>query len=65
MSFRNSTSELNRPFTNQPIELAYGTEISLFLHCHLRGYDRHGKGIHGDHGTAVMLIMLFIHDDGL
>ena len=56
MSFRNSTSEINCPMTNQPIELAYGPEVSLFLHCHLRGYDRDGKGLTGDHGTNPRLL---------
>ena len=51
MSFRNSTSENDCPFTSQSIELAFGPEVSLFLHCHLRGYDRYGQGIHGDHGN--------------
>ncbi|XP_028403682.1 uncharacterized protein LOC114526311 [Dendronephthya gigantea] len=49
MSFRHSVSQIDCPFTNQSIELAYGPEVSLFLHCHLRGYDREGKGISGDH----------------
>ena len=51
MSFRNWTSELHCPFTSQPIEQAYGPEVSLFLHCHLRGYDRHGQGTNQDHGN--------------
>ena len=42
--------------TNQSIELAYGPEVSLFLHCHLRGYDRDGKGLTGDHGTNPRLL---------
>ena len=51
MSFRNSVSEFDCPFTNQPIEKAYGPEVSLFLHCHLRGYDKTGEGINGHHGN--------------
>ena len=27
---------------------AYGEEVHLFLHVHLRGYDREGKGKHMD-----------------
>jgi hypothetical protein len=37
--------------TNELLEEAYGQEVSLFLHCHLRGYDRSGQGFHGDTGN--------------
>ena len=39
------------PFTKTAIEDAYGAEVSLFLHCHLRGYDRQGEGKYPDNGN--------------
>ena len=50
MSGKNIERETGCPFTTSPLEDAYGPEISLFLHCHLRGYDRHGEGKYPDNG---------------
>ena len=48
---QNAKSETTCPFTNSSIEEAYRAEVSLFLHCHLRGYDRHGEGKYPDQGN--------------
>ena len=34
--------------SDPPLEKLYSEEVHLFLHCHLRGYDRTGEGIHMD-----------------
>ena len=34
--------------SNPPFEKIYGDEIHLFLHAHMRGYDRTGEGIEMD-----------------
>ena len=47
---QNAKKETKCPFTKTSIEDAYGPEVSLFLHCHLRGYDRHGEGKYPDQG---------------
>ena len=49
---RNAAKQHGCPFINTDIEDAYGSEVSLFLHCHLRGYDKHGEGKFPDHGGA-------------
>ena len=48
---QNTKKETKCPFTKTDIEDAYGPEVSLFLHCHLRGYDRHGEGKYPDQGN--------------
>jgi hypothetical protein len=52
MSNKNSTNEVKCPFIETDIEDAYGAEVSMFLHCHLRAYDKHGQGKFVDHGEA-------------
>jgi hypothetical protein len=52
MSIKNSTNEVKCPFIETDIEDAYGAEVSMFLHCHLRAYDKHGQGKFVDHGEA-------------
>ena len=52
MSSSNSVEEETEcPFTSQSTQKAYGPEVSLFLHCHLRGYDETGEGISAHHGN--------------
>ena len=41
---RNCKKELICPFTGSSVEKAFGEEVNLFMHCHMRGYDRHGEG---------------------
>ena len=43
-------------FTNTKIDDAYGAEVSLFLHCHLRGYDKAGDGNFQDYGEANAIL---------
>ena len=49
----NPSEQLPFPFDKTPFEDAYGAEVSLFLHCHLRGYDRHGEGKFPDQGIVA------------
>jgi hypothetical protein len=42
-------------FTSTKIEDAYGPEVSLFLHCHLRGYDKDGDGKFQDNGEPSVI----------
>ena len=41
---------LKWPLPIGALEDAYGEEVQLFLHCHLRGYDKKGEGkqLHAD-----------------
>ena len=55
MAGKNFQRETGCPFTSSPLEDAYGPEISLFLHCHLRGYDRNGEGLYPDYGNTIEL----------
>ena len=51
MSFWNlAGQEIESPFERQPIEKICGPEVSLFLQCHLRGYDETGEGEKGYYG---------------
>ena len=36
---------------NQPVHTAFGEEIHMFTHIHLRGYDKDGNGkqMHADY----------------
>ena len=52
MSNRNAKKEERCPFIETDVEDAYGPEVSMFLHCHLRGYDKQGEGKVPDHGRA-------------
>ena len=52
MSNKNAKKEAKCPFIETDIEEVYGAEVSMFLHCHLRGYDKHGEGKIADHGKA-------------
>ena len=36
--------EVKCPYTDSTVERAFGQEVNLFMHCHLRGYDKDGKG---------------------
>ena len=36
------------PFTDIDVKEAYGQEVHMFLHVHLRGYDETGEGKHMD-----------------
>ena len=49
---KNASRQQKCPFTETDIEDAYGEEVSMFLHCHLRGYDRHGDGKFPDQGNG-------------
>ena len=51
---RNAARQHRCPFINTDIEDAYGSEVSLFLHCHLRGYDKHGEGKFPDQGGHLI-----------
>ena len=48
----NVSTENKCLFTDTNIEDAYGPEVSLFLHCHLRAYDKTGDGKFRDQGDA-------------
>ena len=48
---KNASRQTKCPFTETDISKAYDSEVSLFLHCHLRGYDRHGDGKCPDQGN--------------
>ena len=50
-------------FTETNIEDAYGAEVSLFLHCHLRAYDKAGDGEFRDQGEANYAIRCVIDYD--
>ena len=52
MSNKNAKKEERCPFIETDVEDAYGPEVSMFLHCHLRGYDKQGEGKVPDHGRA-------------
>jgi hypothetical protein len=52
---RNASKQNKCPFTKTDVEDAYGPEVSLFLHCHLRGYDKHGEGKFPDHGEVSII----------
>ena len=45
-------------FTKTNIEDAFGPEVSLFLHCHLRGYDKNGEGEYPDQGMCIVARVL-------
>ena len=32
------------PYTDSSVERAFGKEVNLFMHCHMRGYDKDGEG---------------------
>ena len=49
---KNTYRQEKCPFTETDIKDAYGKEVSMFLHCHLRGYDRHGDGKSPDQGNG-------------
>ena len=34
---------------DSPLKKLYSEEVHIFLHCHMRGYDRTGEGLHMDH----------------
>ena len=40
----NTTKEVKCPYTNSSVERAFGEEVNLFMHCHMRGYDKDGEG---------------------
>ena len=48
MSVKNVKLEVKCPFTGRSVEDAFGEEVSLFIHCHLRGYDQNGIGVQMD-----------------
>ena len=50
MTARNVAKQSECPFTKLAVEEAFGQEVHMFLHCHLRGYDRHGEGKQSDSG---------------
>ena len=45
-----AAKELTWPLPIGALEDAYGEEVQLFIHCHLRGYDKEGEGkqLHAD-----------------
>lgn len=49
------SDETHCPFSKTPVDKAYGPEVSMFLHCHLRGYDRHGEGKVSDNGKTILI----------
>ena len=53
-NFRATGTKDSCAFTKTHIEDAYGPEVSLFLHCHLRGYDKNGEGKYQDHGMIII-----------
>ena len=44
MSEKNIQLETKCPFTDIDVKEAYGQEVHMFLHVHLRGYDDKGDG---------------------
>ena len=42
--------EVKCPHTDSTVEPAFGEEVNLFMHCHMRGYDKDGEGkqLHSD-----------------
>ena len=44
MTSRGAKSIVACPFTDNSVERAFGKEVNLFMHCHLRGYDKNGQG---------------------
>ena len=48
MSKKNIRHEEEWPFIDIDVKEAYGQEVHMFLHVHLRGYDKTGEGKHMD-----------------
>ena len=48
MSKKNICHEEKCPFTDIDVKEAYGQEVHMFLHVHLRGYDKTGEGKYMD-----------------
>ena len=44
MTSRGAKNIVACPFTDNSVERAFGKEVNLFMHCHLRGYDKNGQG---------------------
>ena len=59
-----STESTDIEFTDTKIDDAYGEEVSLFLHCHLRGYDKAGDGKCRDNGEANAILRFAIMTSG-